>query len=189
MPKPPVFLTCECFLYDTVYVCGFLQLVYILIYISKIREKNVFFTFLRYIGVILQGESRLWLGCVLFFAWITPPCYVYWVITVLRKGPPARHRFRSSFRRTAKTRVWPIRHWGGEAHSDVWYICTGWFKQAYRPKFIECLMPTPSSREIRGRPWGFARAFYIPQPNRSSIIFSCFARYVCFCVFWGIFES
>ena len=136
------------------------------IYISKIREKNVFFTFLRYIGVMLQGESRLWLGCVLFFAWITPPCYVYWVITVLRKGPPARHRFRSSFRRTAKTRVWPIRHWGGEAHSDVWYICTGWFKQAYRPKFIECLMPTPSSREIRGRPWSFARAFYIPQPNR-----------------------
>ena len=42
-------------------------------------------------------------------------------------------------------------------------------------------MPTPSSREIRGRPWGFARAFYIPQPNRSSIIFSCFARYVFLC--------
>ena len=44
------------------------------------------------------------------------------MITVPRKGPlPAPHIFRCSFGRTAKSRVWSIRQWGGEAYSNPYY--------------------------------------------------------------------
>ena len=41
------------------------------------------------------------------------------MIAVPKLGPiPAPHTFHSLFGRTAESRVWPIRHWGGEAHSN-----------------------------------------------------------------------
>ena len=81
------------------------------------------FHVLRYIGAILLGGSRLCLGFVFGFRvdHLTVLC-VYCMIIVHRKGlMPAPHTVRSSFGRSAKSRVWPIRHWGGEVHSTNLY--------------------------------------------------------------------
>ena len=44
--------------------------------------------------------------------------YTEWLL-FLEKGPlSAPHIFRCSFGRTAKSRVWPIHHWGEEAYSN-----------------------------------------------------------------------
>ena len=73
-----------------------------------------------YIGVILQGRSRLCLGSVFGFRMDNPSVLcVYGMITVRRKGPlPAPYTFCCSFGRTAKSTVWPIRHWGGEPYAN-----------------------------------------------------------------------
>ena len=35
---------------------------------------------------------------------------------------PAPHTFRNSLERTSKSKIWPIRRWGGEANSNPWYM-------------------------------------------------------------------
>ena len=81
------------------------------------QEKHVFITFLHCVGVVLEGGARLCLNSVRLFEWITPLSCLHsaWLRTVPRKGHiPAPHTFRASFGRTVKSRVWPVRHWGGE---------------------------------------------------------------------------
>ena len=47
------------------------------------------------------------------------------------------HTFRSSFGRTAKLKIWPIRHWGGEAHSTP---STSLFTPEYYCTWLYCML-------------------------------------------------
>ena len=122
-----VCLNRQCFLRSISYpVCGFLYLVYSFreIYVFGIQGEKHMSRFSLYWGDNREDHVFAW---VLFDFRIdnSSVLCVYCMITVSRKGSiPAPHTFRSSFGRTAKSRVSPIRHRGGEAHSNPQYHIT-----------------------------------------------------------------
>ena len=102
----------------------FLYHMLFLISLRKYSEIS-FFMCIRYVLGQNYSEYRVFAWVLrLVFPWITLQFCIRHDCCTLTRFISAPHMFRSLFGRTTKSRVWPIRHLGGEAHSSYQSLVT-----------------------------------------------------------------